>query len=111
MSRAVSWQCKCVAKAEAGSPGEAGCKLSRRNGSSSSAVMLGPGLRLPAASNCTPAIYSITFNPSRGWPYMWCVGFRGRLCSWRLGGRKGTLGREPFVSVAASQAQCQRIQD
>ena len=51
VSQAVSSQCKGMAEAEAGSPGEADCKPSRGNGSSLLAVMLVPGLQLPAASD------------------------------------------------------------
>lgn len=64
VSQAVSSQCKGMAEAEAGSPGEADCKPSRGNGSSLLAVMLVPGLQLPAASDPhLPFIASVLILP------------------------------------------------
>lgn len=103
VSQAVSSQCKGTAEAEAGSPGEADCKPSRGNGSSLFAVMLVPGLQLPAASDRTPAIYSITLNPPGAGPTCgaWALG-AGCAAGSQGGGRKGTLASQPFVPVTAS---------
>lgn len=103
VSQAVSSQCKGMAEAEARSPGEADCKLSPGNGSSLLAVMLVPGLQLPAASDLTPAIYSITLNPPGAGPTCsaWALG-AGCAAGGQGGGRKGTLASQHFVPVTAS---------
>ena len=109
VSQAVSSQCKGMAEAEAGSPGEADCKPSRGNGSSLLAVMLVPGLQLPAASDPhLPFIASILILPGR--PYMWCMGFGGWLCSWRPGrGQEGDSG-QPALCSSDCLSRAQRIQ-
>lgn len=94
-SQAVSFQCKCVAKAEARSPGEAGCKLSCWNGSSLSESGLGPCLQPQLPPTHTPAIYSIALNPPVPSPLP--LGFEGGCAGgWWLGSGRGLWGPSPL---------------